>query len=83
VTEDSTELEQALRFNVRNEDAWFWKGMMWAYLGHTTVAMESLERALHADLPPVLLTPLFWLEQERPQFYQEFAASFLKQYGLL
>ncbi len=81
--EGLTELEQALHLDAHNEDAWFWKGMMCAYLGQSTAAMESIEQALQADLPPILLTPLFWLEQECQPFYQEYAEPLLKQYGLL
>jgi tetratricopeptide (TPR) repeat protein len=78
-----TELEQALHLNTYQEDAWFWKGMMCAYLGRSTVAMEFIERALQIGLPPMLLTPLFWLEQDHLHFYQEYAEPLLKRYGLL
>jgi tetratricopeptide (TPR) repeat protein len=81
--EGLTELEHMLHLDARNEDALFWKGMMCAYLDRSTVAMESIEQALQAGLPPLLLTPLFWLEQERPHFYQEYAEPLLKQYALL
>ncbi len=81
--EGLAELERALDLHAESEDAWFWKGMMYAYLSQSTVAVESIEQALQAGLPPILLTPLFWLEQERPQFYQEYAEPLLRQYGLL
>lgn len=81
--EGLAELERALLLNAQSEDAWFWKGMMCMYLGQSIDALESIEQALRAGLPPILLTPIFWLEQERPQFYQEYAEPLLKQYGLL
>ncbi len=81
--EGLTELERALHSDAENENAWFWKGMTCAYLGQSTLAMESIEQALRADLPPILLTPLFWLEQDRPHFYQEYAEPLLKRYELL
>lgn len=80
--EGLTELEQALHLDPHNEDALFWKGMICAYLGHHTTAKESIEQALQAGLPPILLTPLFWLEQDSPQFYQEYAEPLLKRYEL-
>jgi tetratricopeptide (TPR) repeat protein len=81
--EGLTELEQALRLDSLNEDAWFWKGMMCAYLGQSAVAIESIEQALLSDFPPLLLTPLFWLEREIPHFYHEYAEPLLKQHELL
>jgi hypothetical protein len=57
--------------------------MMCAYLGQSAVAMESIEQALHSDFPPLLLTPLFWLEREIPHFYHEYAEPLLKQHELL
>ncbi len=39
-------------------------------------------QALEAGLPPVLLTPLYWLEQDRPEIYQSCAVPFLVQYGI-
>jgi tetratricopeptide (TPR) repeat protein/transcriptional regulator with XRE-family HTH domain len=82
--EGLTTLEQELHLiNAHSEDAWFWKGMLCAYLGHSTVAMESIEQALQIGLPSLLLTPLFWLEQENSRFYQEYAEPLLKGHELL
>jgi tetratricopeptide (TPR) repeat protein len=60
-----------------SEDDHFWKGMLCAYLGHDAEAMEAVEKALEKGLPPLLLTPLYWLEQDRPQFYHEHALPLL------
>ena len=76
------ELEQALQLDPKSEDALFWKGMICAYLGHNTVAMKSIEQALQAKLPPLLLTPLYWLEQDRPQFFHEYAKPLLERYEI-
>ncbi len=46
-------------------------------------AMESIEQALQIGLPSLLLTPLFWLEQENSHFYQEYAEPLLKRHELL
>jgi len=78
--EGLTELEQALHLQPRSEDALFWKGMMCAYLGRNTLAIESIKQAQKYGLPPILLTPLFWLEQNSPNFYQEYAEPLLKRY---
>jgi len=80
--EGLTELEHALHVYGKSGDAWFWKGMMCAYLDRSTTAMESIEQALRAGLPPLLLTPLFWLEQENLHFYQKYAEPLLKRHGL-
>jgi tetratricopeptide (TPR) repeat protein len=81
--EGLTELEHALSLDAENEDALFWKGMMCAYLGRSTTAIKSIEQALQAGLPPILLIPLFWLEQESPHFYRKNAEPLLKRNHLL
>jgi hypothetical protein len=35
---------------------------------HMEVTEQAIERALEMDVPPVLLTPLYWLEQDVPDF---------------
>ncbi len=62
--------------------AYFWKGLFCAYLGQDAEATQAITQALEAGLPPVLLTPLYWLEQERPEMYQPCAVPFLVQYGV-
>ena len=81
--EGLAELEHALSLDAEYEDAWFWKGIVCAGLGRDATAMESIEQALKAGLPPILLTPLYWLEQDSPNFYQEYAEPLLKRYGLI
>jgi tetratricopeptide (TPR) repeat protein len=81
--EGLAELEHSLSLDAENEDAWFWKGVVCAYLGRDATAMESIKQALKAGLPPILLTPLYWLEQDNPNFYQEFAEPLLKRYELI
>jgi hypothetical protein len=72
-----------LSLDVENEDAWFWKGVVCACLGRDETAIKSIEQALKAGLPPILLTPLYWLEQDSPNFYQEYAEPLLKRYELI
>ncbi len=52
------------------------------YLGQDAKATQAITQALEAGLPPVLLAPLYWLEQEQPEMYQSCAEPFLVQYGV-
>ena len=80
--EGLAELEQAILLVPEWWDAYFWRGMLCAYLGRNLVAIEAFEKALEVDLPPILLTPLYWLEKDRPNFFSEYAAPLLAQYNL-
>src|SRR5205085_2412691 len=76
-------LERSIQLgNLVQEDAYFWKGLFCAYLGQEAEATQAIIQALEARLPPVLLTPLYWLEQIRPEMYQAIAVPFLVQYGV-
>ena len=76
------QLERSIQSGKSVEDAYFWKGLFCAYLGQNAEATQAVTQALEAGLPPVLLTPLYWLEQERPEMYQSCAEPFLAQYGV-
>jgi tetratricopeptide (TPR) repeat protein len=76
------QLERSLQLIRSVEDAYFWKGLFCAYLGLEAEATQAIMQALEAGLPPILLTPLYWLEQERPEIYQSCAVPFLVQYGV-
>jgi tetratricopeptide (TPR) repeat protein/GTPase SAR1 family protein len=76
------QLERSLQLGRSVEDAYFWKGVFCAYLGQEAEATQAIMQALEAGLPPILLTPLYWLEQERPEMYQSCAVPFLLQYGV-
>lgn len=80
--EGLAELERALHLNAESEDALFWKGMICAYLDRSEIAVQSLDQALQDGLPPILLTPLYWLEQDSPYFYREYAEPLLRRYEL-
>ncbi len=71
------ELEQAIPLEPDEWDACFWKGMACAALQHDTGAVAALDQALTNGLPPVLLAPLHWLEQSRPDFYRKHAIPML------
>ncbi len=65
-------------------DAYFRKGMLCAYFyrGRDLLAMAAVEKALEVGLPLVLLTPLYWLEKDLPEFYERHVASLLARYGV-
>jgi tetratricopeptide (TPR) repeat protein len=76
------ELEQAIPLPVKTEpwDAYFWKGMACALLQRDEEAMAAIQKALEGGLPPVLLAPLRWFEQDRPDFYHKFVVPLLAHY---
>ncbi len=76
------ELEQSIQLGKFVQDAYFWKGLFCAYLGQEAEATQAIVQALEAGLPPVLLTPLYWLEQERPEMYQTVAVPLLVHYDI-
>jgi len=64
------------------EDIFFWKGIVHAYLGKDNEAIAAIEKSLELGLPPLLLSPLRWLEQDRPDFYRKYAASLLARFEM-
>ncbi len=76
------ELEQALLPTRRGEwKAHFWKGMICAFLGQDEEAIAAIEKALDLELPPILLAPLRWFEQERPDFYGRYVIPLLAKHA--
>ena len=73
-------LEQSVTLNPDEWDAYFWQGMNLAKLGRDEEAIEAIEQALKLDLPPDLLYPLRWLEQERSEFYQQHALPLINRW---
>jgi tetratricopeptide (TPR) repeat protein len=71
--EAEASLDQALLLNPAIREALFWKSLLCAELRRDEEARAALGRALAAELPlaRVLLTPLRWLEQKRPDFYRQ------------
>lgn len=76
-----TELEQAIAVD-ETWDGYFWKGIACASLGRDKEAIVAIEQSLKEDLPPILLAPLRWFEQDRPEFYEHYAAPLLARYDL-
>jgi tetratricopeptide (TPR) repeat protein len=62
--------------------SYFWKGMIYASMGRDEEAKEAIERSLELELPPILLIPLRWFEQDRPDFYQRYIVPLMARYDL-
>ena len=71
------EIEQAILLQPEMHDAYFWKGMVCATLVQDEKAIPAIERALKLKLPPVPLTPLHWLEQDKPDFFRKYVGPLL------
>ena len=80
--EASVELKRALELNPDLEDIFFWKGLVLAYLGKEEEAKAAIEKSLELRLPPALLTPLRWIEKDRPDFYNNYVVQLLAHYEL-
>ncbi len=76
------ELNQAIPLNPELEDIFFWKGMILAYLGQDDDAIAAIEKPLELGLQPILLLPLRWTEQDRPDFYRKYAVPLLARYEM-
>ena len=77
-------LEQAISLEPEEYDAYFWKGMICAYMDgdQNLTAVEALKKALAIGLPTVLLAPLHWLERDRPDFYKDCVIALLNEYEI-
>jgi tetratricopeptide (TPR) repeat protein len=75
--------EQAIQMAPEELDAYFWKGMTCASLEQEEEAIAAIERSLTLELPPILLTPLRWFEQDRPEFYQKYVVPLMARYDLV
>jgi tetratricopeptide (TPR) repeat protein len=76
-------VEQAASLDPQWGDPYFWKGMVSASLGQEEEAMAAIARALELRLPPVLLTPLCWLDKDRQDFYEKYVEPLLTRYNVL
>lgn len=76
------ELVQAIPIDTESWNTDFWKGLFCASLGRDEEAKASIQKALFESLPPILLTPLWWIKQERPDFYGNYAAPLLTRYEI-
>jgi len=79
-------LEQAILLEPETWDAHFWKGMLSAYYhqarSQETITLAAIEQSLQVGLPPVLLTPLYWLEHDRSAFFAAHLKPLLAAHGV-
>jgi tetratricopeptide (TPR) repeat protein len=80
------EVEKALPLDPQEWDAYFWKGILLAYYyrgqTHAEEVMTMIEQSLTVGLPPQLLTPLYWLEKDKPDLFVKYARSLLLRYDV-
>jgi tetratricopeptide (TPR) repeat protein len=76
------QLEQAITLDRESWSAYFWKSMICASLRQDEEALTALNKAIALGLPPVLLTPLNWLEQERSDFYEKYVVPLVVRYNV-
>ena len=77
------EINRAILLKPESEDAYFWFGFVHIFLGKDIEAIAAIEKSLELVLPPILLTPLRWFEQDRPDFYQQYVVPLLARYDLV
>ncbi len=75
-------LERAVQLEKDEWDPHFWTGFLSAMQGETEIARQAIETALDMGLPPLLLTPLYWLQSLRPEFFEQYAEKLLQQFGI-
>jgi len=75
-------LQRAAQMEPDQWDMPFWQGMVLAWSGELDTASREIERVLQMGLPPLFLTPLYWLEKERPLFFQQYAFPLLLRCGM-
>jgi len=80
--ETLTLLDQAITLKPEASDPYFWKGMAYVSLAQDPAAIAAIEQSLELELPPILLTPLCWFEQDRPDFYQKYVVPLMARYNL-
>ncbi len=64
---------------LRTQDVPFWRGMLLASLGRSEQARKEIEYALKLGMPPILLAPLYWLEQDQPAFFERYARPWFEK----
>ena len=74
--------EQAHEWEPDEWDVPFWIGMASALCGETEIARRSIEAALDMGLPPLLLKPLYWLETQCHDFFEQYAKALLQRFDV-
>ncbi len=63
-------------------DAHFWLGMTYLALEQEEEAHMAIEQTLASGMPPILLKPLSWFEQEKPKFYEQLVKPLFDTYDV-
>ncbi|HLZ56768.1 MAG TPA: tetratricopeptide repeat protein [Ktedonosporobacter sp.] len=66
----------------REWDAPFWLAMTYLALDQEEEARSAIAQALAREMPPVLLKPLCWFEQENPERYEQVVKPLFETYEL-
>ncbi len=61
-------------------DSFFWLAMVAAYCYRTEQAAAALHEAIQWGLPTAFLSPLYWLEKDRPDFFNADVLPLLKNH---
>jgi tetratricopeptide (TPR) repeat protein len=77
-----THLSEALRLESDQWDPHFWCGIAAALQGEPEIAWQAIEKAVDMGLPPLLLTPLYWLQSSCPDFFEKYARGLLQRFGI-
>jgi tetratricopeptide (TPR) repeat protein len=80
--EGLVELERVILEEPNEWGTYFWVGITSASLGNNKEAIDAIEHALKLGMPPVLMTPLHWLKESQPEFYQHHALQLLTHISL-
>lgn len=76
-----THLERASTMFTDQWDTPFWTGMALAMQGKAEEAREAIDRAIYLGMPPVLLTPLYWLKEQQPKLFESLVRVLLNHQG--
>ncbi|HLZ62373.1 MAG TPA: hypothetical protein VKR06_35965, partial [Ktedonosporobacter sp.] len=49
---------------------------------HVDITKQAIEQAIEVGLPPILLTPLYWLEEDAPDVFAQYAKSLLQKHEI-
>jgi tetratricopeptide (TPR) repeat protein len=63
-------------------DVHFWLAMVYIALDQEADARMAIEQALKFEMPPILLKPLCWFEQEKPKLYEKLIKPLLATYDV-
>jgi tetratricopeptide (TPR) repeat protein len=81
-SEALVELDKAIQLALEAQETPFWKGVACAYLERYEDAVDAIQTSLANDMPPILLSPLKWLEKDVPNFYFQYGQHLLLEHEI-